>query len=101
MGQKPGSRLTDIGLSLQLVLQGLVPLPQLVLQHTLHLLNHLEGRAQRLGWPRGSTPARVWLGLGSLALRAPAFSWCLTVSSSAFICCILFWYRLSSAACGC
>lgn len=55
-----GSRLTHAGLSLRLVLQGLAPLAQLVLQHLLHLLDHLEGGAQRLGWPGGITPSLQW-----------------------------------------
>lgn len=56
-GQKQQSSLTHTGLPLQPVQQGLAPLPKSVVQHPLHLPDHLEGRAQRLVWSRGSTPS--------------------------------------------
>lgn len=74
MRQRPESRLTHVGFSLQPLLQRLIPILQPVLQHPLHLLDHLEGRAQGLGWPGGFSSSHLWLCLGSLTLLAPAFS---------------------------
>ena len=72
----PGSSLTPAGLPWQPVGWGRIPLLKLVLQHPLHLLNHLGGRGRgRAGLGLHTSPPWLAPGWLTLALPSPGAVW--------------------------